>query len=258
MTTAETLLSSYDPVPVASDTEDLWVFGYGSLMWRPGFPFVEAVQAVLVGYQRAFCVYSTHHRGTAERPGLVLGLDQGGTCHGLAYRVCASERQQTLDYLRAREQINGVYREVLVPLQLKRHGVDVAPPAGRGVDVYGVTYVVERAHPSYAGHLTLAEQARIIRSARGQSGPNVDYLVNTAARARSLGLPMRDLARVETLVHPYFRRAARHRTGHPSPEALALIKMLRGRRFCPRQPRLGDRRRFRFRMNREADTDHRR
>lgn len=239
-----------------AEAQDLWVFGYGSLMWRPGFPFIESVEAVLVGYQRAFCVYSTHHRGTAERPGLVLGLDQGGTCHGLAYRVPASARQETLDYLRAREQINGVYRELLVPLQLKRHGVDASPPAARGVDVYGVTYVVERAHPSYAGHLTLTEQARIIRSAWGRSGPNVDYLVNTAARARALGLPMRDLARVEVLVHPYFMRAARTVAVGPSPQARALVGSMKARRVCRRQPHLGDRRRFRFRMNREAATDH--
>src|SRR6185312_6801690 len=97
---------------------DLWVFGYGSLMWRPGFAYEEAQHARLTGYRRCFCIYSVYHRGTVERPGLVLGLDRGGACEGIAYRVAGPDVAQTVGYLRAREQVNGVYRETHVPVAL--------------------------------------------------------------------------------------------------------------------------------------------
>src|SRR3954454_21993452 len=92
---------------------DLWVFGYGSLMWRPGFEFIEQVPARLIGEHRALCVYSFVHRGTPERPGLVLGLDRGGACRGVAFRVPQKHRLATVAYLRAREQVTSVYREVM-------------------------------------------------------------------------------------------------------------------------------------------------
>ena len=104
---------SFDHAP-----EDLWVFGYGSLMWRPEFPYVERVQARVIGLHRSLCVYSFVHRGTPERPGLVLGLDRGGACRGIAYRVAAGERPTTLAYLRAREQVTMVYRETIRSIML--------------------------------------------------------------------------------------------------------------------------------------------
>ena len=216
-------------------------------MWRPGFDYAEACEAELVGYARAFCVYSTHHRGTAQRPGLVLGLDSGGTCHGLAFRVAPEKRSEVLDYLRAREQVNGVYREVLAPVSVMRDN--------RAEHVWAVFYVVERAHPSYAGHMPLRHQARIIRSAWGLSGPNVDYLAKTLRRAQALSLPCRDLQRLMVLIGPYFQRAASYDPGgnsRASPQAKALVAACRPRRAGPRQPNIGERRRFRFRMNREA------
>src|SRR3984885_15624043 len=96
----------------ASSAEDLWVFGYGSLMWRPGFEFLERIPARLIGLHRALCVYSFVHRGPPEKPGLVLGLDRGGACRGVAFRVAAENRSEVVAYLRAREQVTSVYREV--------------------------------------------------------------------------------------------------------------------------------------------------
>ena len=120
-------------------THDLWVFGYGSLMWRPGFPHEEVVRARVDGYSRSFCVYSVHHRGVEGRPGLVLGLDRGGSCTGMAYRVAAANAGSTLKYLREREQVNGVYRETNLNISLLE--------CDRR-QVFGLTYVVERANPS--------------------------------------------------------------------------------------------------------------
>src|SRR5215469_11706625 len=96
----------------AASEGDLWVFGYGSLIWRPGFDFVERVPARLIGEHRALCVYSFVHRGTPEKPGLVLGLDRGGACRGVAFRIAEKNRAATVGYLRAREQVTSVYREV--------------------------------------------------------------------------------------------------------------------------------------------------
>jgi cation transport protein ChaC len=167
------------------------VLGYGSLMWRPGFAFVEARRARLVGYARAFCIYSVHYRGTRDQPGLVLGLDRGGVCEGVAFRVPAGAARGTLGYLRAREQVTGVYVERRVAIQL------AGPDPG---EVEAITYVAERRHPGYAGHLSLAEQARIIRGARGRAGSNLDYLVNTLRHLHELGIREPRLERLGCLV----------------------------------------------------------
>src|ERR1700689_2829477 len=103
----------------ASSAEDLWVFGYGSLMWRPGFEFLERIPARLIGLHRALCVYSFVHRGTPERPGLVLGLDRGGMCRGIAFRVAAAKRAETVEYLCAREQVTSVYLETTRRIELE-------------------------------------------------------------------------------------------------------------------------------------------
>ena len=137
---------------------DLWIFAYGSLMWNPGFPYCDAEPAILRGHHRSFCVYSTEHRGTPERPGLVLGLDRGGTCKGVAYCVPAIDVPAALSYLCERELKCGVYglREVEVQLASRR--------------VAAVAFVVNRQHPHYAAGLSLAETARLIHEGSGRRG----------------------------------------------------------------------------------------
>jgi len=166
-----------DPDPVHA-AEELWVFAYGSLMWRPDFPYVERLEARLVGAHRALCVYSFVHRGTPERPGLVLGLDRGGTCRGIAYRVTAAARADTVTYLRAREQVTSVYRECLRPIRLKRE--DEAR-------VQALCYMVDRGHAQYAGRLSLEQQLHHVRQGHGQSGANRDYVIATVAALEQLG-----------------------------------------------------------------------
>src|SRR6202045_3691637 len=120
------------PAKIQSEAElskdDLWVFGYGSLMWRPGFEFIEQVPARLIGEHRALCVYSLDHRGTPEKPGLVLGLDRGGACRGIAFRVPAKRRDDTVDYLRGREQTTHVYREVMRSVWLENEARERGAP----------------------------------------------------------------------------------------------------------------------------------
>jgi glutathione-specific gamma-glutamylcyclotransferase len=212
---------------------DLWIFGYGSLMWKPGFAFEEAIPARLTGYRRCFCIYSTNHRGQPARPGLVLGLDRGGVCDGVAYRVNRSNARATADYLRVREQVNGVYREAHVPITL--HELDRR-------EVIAQAYIVERAHPSYTGSLALHTQAHVIRGATGLSGANLDYLINTLTHLAALAIDEPELRRILTIIGPY---AARHPAGLlASPRVAALLSIWRRQPFHAPVSRPGARRRF--------------
>ena len=166
------------------ESGDLWVFGYGSLMWRPGFAFVERVPARLIGLHRALCVYSFVHRGTPERPGLVLGLDRGGMCRGVAYRVAAARRAETIAYLRGREQVTTVYLEIMRQIALE----DAARRRVRAL-----CYIVDRSHVQYAGRLTLAESLHHVRQGHGKSGPNRDYVLETVQALEALGYRESDL-----------------------------------------------------------------
>ena len=223
---------------MSAPDHDLWVFAYGSLMWRPGFVYEEAQHARLVGYRRCFCIYSVHHRGTPERPGLVLGLDRGGACEGIAYRIAAAQVDETLRYLRSRELINGVYRETQAPVQLLK---------GQDREVLAQMYIVERAHPDYAGALPLAAQATLVRGGKGQSGANFDYLINTLRHLRELGIRERALERLLTVIGAY----AAHRAGpgQQSPAAASLLKAARA--FPPPVQRPGGDvdRRFLYRVH---------
>jgi cation transport protein ChaC len=197
------------PVP-NSPGHDLWVFAYGSLMWRPGFAYAGQRRATLTGYRRCFCIYSVHHRGSHKRPGLVLGLDRGGSCHGVVYRIDAGEARGVLAYLQAREQINGVYRQAQVVVDVEHSGFD-SGSSGAGTvaapqRIDAVAFIAEPAHPSYAGRLPIAVQARLIRSAAGFSGPNLDYLASTLCHLADLGIQERELLRVATLAGPALAR----------------------------------------------------
>ena len=182
---------------------DLWVFGYGSLMWRPGFEFIEQVPARLIGEHRALCVYSFDHRGTPEKPGLVLGLDRGGACRGIAFRVAAEHRSSTVEYLRAREQTTNVYREVMRSVWLENE------PRER---VSALAYVVDRGHVQYAGRLPLAEQLRHVIQGHGRSGNNRDYVLSTVKSIEAQGFRDGQLHQLALMLHDdaHSLHAARH------------------------------------------------
>ena len=176
----------------SSENDDLWVFGYGSLMWRPGFEYLEKVPARLIGEHRALCVYSFVHRGTPEKPGLVLGLDRGGACRGIAFRVAEQNRAETVNYLRAREQVTSVYREVMRSVWLE-------DDARRRVSA--LAYVVDRGHVQYAGRLTLAEQLRHVLQGHGQSGVNRDYVLSTVKAIEAEGFRDTQLHQLALMLH---------------------------------------------------------
>jgi len=156
---------------------DFWVFGYGSLIWRPGFAHVETARARLHGFRRSLCVYSWVHRGTEQRPGLVLGLDRGGSCIGLAFRVPGELRDEVVAYLRERELVTNVYLERMLPVRLVS-----------GQSVMARCYVVDRRHAQYAGNLSVENAAGIVIGGVGQSGRNEDYLFNTVEHLKALGI----------------------------------------------------------------------
>ena len=167
------------------DHAPLWVFGYASLIWNPEFPFSERALATLPGYSRSFCMRSIHHRGTPDRPGLVLALDkhEGAECHGLAFQVTRGAEEATLARLRERELISSAYLEKALPVDL----------AGKR-RITAVAYVIDPDHEQYCGCLPLDEQAEIIARATGGRGPNSEYLYNTASHLEELGIKDADLA----------------------------------------------------------------
>jgi cation transport protein ChaC len=164
---------------------DFWVFGYGSLMWDPGFAFEEAVPALLRGYHRSLCVYSYRYRGTKERPGLVFGLDRGGACRGIAFRVAAPEAEAVRTYLWERELPTGAYRVRHLRVRL----ID-------GRRVAAIAFAVDRSHHQYTGRLGLERIAEMVGTASGMRGDNRAYLTHTVAHLRALGLPDRRLEEI--------------------------------------------------------------
>lgn len=170
---------------------EFWVFGYGSLLWKPGFEFVERRLATLHGFSRSFCMKSIHYRGTETDPGLVLALDpeDGCECHGLGFRVAEEIAADTLAYLRERELISSAYLE-------QRHEIRFRD----GSAAKAVCYVINRDHVQYAGGLSLEAQADIIARAKGSAGPNTDYLHNTVAHLGELGIADLELEQLSAIV----------------------------------------------------------
>ena len=158
---------------------EMWVFAYGSLLWKPGFDVAESVIGRLPGYARSFCMRSIHHRGTVDKPGLVLALDAatGTACDGIALRVMPGQEAQTLEYLRERELISSAYVEKNLEVQL-----------ADGRTIIALVYVIDADHDQYCGGLPLEEQAQIIAFAIGGMGPNTEYLFNTASHLSEIGL----------------------------------------------------------------------
>lgn len=170
-----------DICPPPSDGRDLWLFAYGSLMWDPGFRFEEARPALLKGFHRAFCLYSTRYRGTPEKPGLVLGLDRGGACRGIAYRVAAANHDRVMQYLWDREMLNNSYTCRAVTI-----GIATGAVRGRA-------FVINRRHKHYAGKLTLERTVELILQGHGQRGAARAYLENTVKHLDQLAIPDRRL-----------------------------------------------------------------
>ena len=163
---------------MTADMDEFWIFGYGSLMWNPGFKTPETQPARLQGWHRAFCIYSEHYRGTPKKPGLILGLLPGGACRGLAHRLPRDKYDAVRRYLIVREIDNdGVYEETVRPIHL-----------ADGRTVPALVYLADRKHRQFAGKLPLARSVRLVRQGKGATGTNLAYVKNTIAHLRDLGL----------------------------------------------------------------------
>jgi cation transport protein ChaC len=174
----------------------IWVFAYGSLMWNPDIPYAEAASAIVYGYRRSFCVYSYDYRGSRARPGLVLGLDRGGACRGIALRLAAAGAETALRLLWAREMTDEVYDLRLVSARIGDRRVP------------SLAFVVRRDHPHYAGRLSCDEAARLIAGAVGSRGACCDYLFGTIAHLQALGLGDAGMRRLDRLVREFAARAS--------------------------------------------------
>ena len=169
---------------MASDTSpdlrgDLWVFGYGSLMWRPGFAYKEAVPARIIGAQRRLCVYSVVHRGTRRRPGLVLGLEPGGACDGMAFRIRPADARAVRAYLRAREQVTMVYRETAGILELQTGRASACARCA--------SWSIPRTRNTQA-ICRWSARSHLVRRSHGRAGPNIEYIANTVRHLREAGI----------------------------------------------------------------------
>ena len=164
--------------------DDIWVFAYGSLMWRPDFPHAESRPATLHGYHRALCIYSWVYRGTPENPGLVFGLDRGGSCKGVAFRVRGRDREGVLAALQEREMPTRVY----VPKWL--------PVRAGGERLTAYAFVADRDHEQYAKDLGEDDVVRLVRSGVGPAGPCADYVVNTLEHLAEMGIEETRLRRL--------------------------------------------------------------
>ena len=168
-----------------------WVFGYGSLLWRPGFEFTEQRRARLEGFRRAFCMYSVTYRGTPEKPGLVLALDPHDTnhCEGVAFFVPAETARRTHAYLQERELVTSAYYEDTQSITLDN-----------GNNVEALCYIIDRNHHQYTGHIDLEKQAELIAHSSGDTGPNWEYLFNTEQHLKEIGIIDHEMQRLVEMV----------------------------------------------------------
>lgn len=162
---------------IGEHKNDVWVFGYGSLMWKPGFDYLESQGATVTGYHRDMCILSYVFRGTPEVPGLVMGLNPGGSCQGLAFKVSGQKREDVFAYLHEREMINDVYIPSWVSCGLEN-----------GEEVQAYTFVAMGTHAQHVGHLTQQEKIELILQGRGKGGTSVEYLENCCRHLRLLGI----------------------------------------------------------------------
>jgi cation transport protein ChaC len=180
------------PAPHPSELDippgDLWVFGYGSLMWNPGFRYVDRALALVHGYHRAFCIYSNRWRGTPERPGLVLGLDRGGACRGVAFLVAKADIEVTIKELWHREMRRRVYLPKLVRIRFRKR------------EVRAFTFIADPQHPGYAGGLSIEQTAHLVATCCGARGSNIEYLTRTIDHLEELGVRDHNLLRVQAAV----------------------------------------------------------
>jgi cation transport protein ChaC len=157
--------------------QSFWVFGYGSLMWRTGFPYTKKARVKLLGYHRALCIESWHHRGTRDMPGVVFGLDEGGMCEGLAFLVEPEHRAEVLSYLYDRELISYCYQPMRLPMQFES-----------GEQCFALSFVANPQDQQYLAPKPINELVDIINRARGQSGANRDYVCNTWSHLQDIGI----------------------------------------------------------------------
>lgn len=176
MTPEERRASLLDVLAEVPPGEDVWLFGYGSLMWNPAFHFVERRPGLLKGFHRRFCLWTPLGRGTPERPGLTLALEPGGSCHGIAYRIAAELRETELGIVWNREMLGRAYRPRWVRL---------ASDAG---EVRAVTFTINRGHERYAGRLSDHAVADCLSQARGMIGTCREYLEHTVANLDAMGV----------------------------------------------------------------------
>lgn len=166
-----------------------WVFGYGSLIWNPGFAHVSAQQGLLRGAHRSLSIVSHHHRGTPERPGLVFGLARGGSCRGMVFEVADADWGEVRAYLEEREQVTAVYRDAMRPVRL-----------ADGREVTALAFLVNERHEQFAGRLDIERQLAMVRAGIGISGSNIDYVLNTARHLQQMGIRDRHLTALADLL----------------------------------------------------------
>lgn len=185
----------------------IWVFGYGSLIWNPCFHFVERRVVTVAGWHRRFCLWTSIGRGTPDRPGLMLGLEPGGSCRGVAFRIAEAEVESELDIVWRREMVTAAYRPTWVTAR------------SEGETLRAIAFTINRAHPRYAGRLPAARIVEALATARGPVGPCCEYLFNTVTHLEELGVPDR---RLRALCRAVRERQAREAFAPGSAAARAL------------------------------------